>query len=252
MEGLTKKTATGFLPVALNYKQALLEQGIPEEKIRVVPCTVPLDTFRFSSEARAKIRTRLNLAPDTLVGIYAGKFGGIYYETEAFEIFRKGFEIWSERFFLIILTSNSQEYVQDHVTRAGIDSARVFTILAPHAEVPNYLSAADLAYNLVKPGPSKRFTSSIKNGEYWASGLPMLIPPDMGDDSDIITREGIGGAIFDLGRPGSLEEAYRSIDHYLRTHSRESPEIAGLAQKYRTPEFIRQGYDHFLLPYGRH
>jgi hypothetical protein len=250
MEGLTKKTAAGFLPVAMNYERALLDQGIAAEKIRVVPCTVPLETFRFSPEARAEVRARLQVPADAVVGVYAGKFGGIYYEAEAFDVFRKGFEFWPDRFFLILLTSNSQEYVQDHLKRAGLNPERVFTTLAPHAEVPSYLSAADFGYNLFKPNLSKRFTSPIKNGEYWASGLPILLPPNIGDDSDIIIREGLGGAIYDLSRQGSLEAAYRSVAHYLATHPREDPSIVRLAREYRSPEFIRRGYDHFLLPYA--
>ena len=61
-----------------------------------------------------------------------------------------------------------------------------------------WLSLADFAINPVKPVPTKRFCTSIKDGEYWACGLPVIIPSNISDDSLIIEDNNIGYVLKDL------------------------------------------------------
>lgn len=101
----------------------------------------------------------------------------------------------------------------------------------PHQEVPDYLSASDFAIATIKPAPCRLFCSAIKIGEYWASGLPVLVTPGVGDDSAITEAEG-GGAVFDLSQPGSLPDALSRIAAVLARPNYRAV-IHGLAVRHR-------------------
>ncbi|HEY4651975.1 MAG TPA: hypothetical protein VIG72_11210, partial [Pontibacter sp.] len=96
----------------------------------------------------------------------------------------------------------------------------------------------------IKPYPSARYCSPVKIGEYWASGLPVLLTEGVGDDSDIIKNEG-GGALFNLQEPESVKRAIWQIQAILQdpTHRQEIPK---LAIKYRSPDKIREAYEYFF------
>ena len=180
---------------------------------------------------------------EATIGIYVGKYGGLYYEAEAFHIYKHCFET-IPGFRLIILSPHPQEEILQHLGQSSIDIAKVYITSVPHTEVPAFLSAADFAFATYKPGPSKRFLSPIKIGEYWANGLPVLLTEGVGDDSDIIKQEG-GGATFNLREEGSVERALEKIQHILKDPAHRQ-EIPKLAQKYRSPERIREAYEYFF------
>ncbi len=210
-----KQLARGLMPVAENYRQQLLAEGVPAARLATVPCSVDAHRFGFDDVARQSLRHRLGFAaPGTTVGIYVGKFGGIYYDEEAFGVFRAAADHFGPAFRLIILTPDNESLVRGKLRAAGLRTEAVFVTKAAHAEVPDYLSAADFAFATIKPAPCRRFCSAIKIGEYWASGLPVLVPPGVGDDSAIAEAEG-GGAVFDLTVSGSLAAALGRIAEIL-------------------------------------
>jgi glycosyltransferase involved in cell wall biosynthesis len=241
MESKLKRQASWLLPVSENYHKHLLKEKVSPQ-LAVVPCTVDINKFSFNPEHRNSLRKEWNWK-DLTIGVYVGKFGGIYYEAEAFEQFRAAFSYFGSRFALIILTS--QEDVETLIRQylPDISSDRLRILSVPHDKVMNYLSAADFAFSTIKPAPSRRFCSPIKHGEYWASGLPIILEDGIGDDSDIIRIKG-GGVI--LERP-NYREAFDKIDAMIihgRTKNYE--DIRSLAIKYRSEELLRDAYNKIL------
>ena len=239
-----KQLALGLMPVAENYRQQLIKEGVPAGRIVTVPCSVNADAFAFEAAARARVRQHLGWPAAAVVGVYVGKFGSIYYDEEAFAVFRAAVDFFGDGFRLIILTPDALDEVQTKLVAAGLTAGQVFVTKAAHQEVPDYLSAADFAFATIKPAPCRLFCSAIKIGEYWASGLPVLLPEGIGDDSDIIRQEG-GGAIFNLDRPVSVPEALASVARQIAQPGYRQ-QVQHLAERHRSIKRCRSAYVHFF------
>lgn len=226
-----------LLPVTFNYQERLKREGVSEEKMMVMPCAVDADLFRFDQEMRTRMRRQLNIPPETTVGIYVGKFGGIYYKEEAFELFEKTARHFQD-FHLLILTP--QDDVAEELARIYLSGVKCTVLCVAHSEVPGYLSAADLAFATYKPGPSKEYLSPIKIGEYWAAGLPVLITSGVGDESLFLEPDG-GGAKFEMNSE-SIKLAVEKVEKLI---GKREP-IAGLAAKYRSFQTVKSTYETII------
>lgn len=244
-----KQQATFLMPVAENYRKQLMAEGVPAEKIAIIPCCVNLENFKYRAEYRSQIRTELQIASNDITGIYVGKFGGIYYYKEAFQLFKEAFNYWPDRFRLIILTPQNEKEIRDEIELAGINNEKVFIKKAPHADIPKYLSAADFAYSLARSSNSKQYLSPIKDGEYWANGLPIMIGDKIGDDSDIInnTPQQGTGVVFSIdGNP--IRNYYQKMDSIISGRTREQAynDLQKIAAQYRNFSIAQKVYEQLF------
>jgi len=243
-EGKEKKFAKGLMPVAENYRRQLQREGLDVNTIITVPCPVNLTDFIPNAIAGQATRQRLGFAADSTVGIYVGKFGDIYYDAEAFDLFKAAADFFGIAFRLIILTPNPISEVHAKLQRVGLLPEQFFVVRAQHHEVPAYLSAADFAFAPIKPADCRQYCSPVKVGEYWASGLPVILTEGVGDDSNIIKAEG-GGAIFNLLRPESVPQALQAIAQQIgRPGYRE--QVRHLAKRHRSIDLSRKAYKFFF------
>lgn len=219
--------ATGIITVSRHYKDKLkLDRSA---SIETFPCAVNVGQFEFDMGLRKAIRSKLGFE-NKLVGIYVGKFGDIYYDQTAFFIFKRAYDLLGEEFRLIVLSPVEKSIVLHALKKENFPIEKVFVDKVPHQEVPAYLSAADFAFSMVRPAPVRLYCSPIKDGEYWANGLPILSPEGVGEDSEIIVSEN-AGAVFreDLG---DLDEAILKIK-MLSAGDRKG-HIRSVAAKYRS------------------
>ncbi len=244
MEWAQTRRAAGIMPVSFAYTSYLEAHGVPPSRLRTVPCGVDFDRFRFDSHARTQFRRRLGLDDGALVGIYVGKFGGLYLDHEAFEAFAAARRHLGDRFRLIILTQQDPAWVWERLRRHGAETCAVFVGGVSHDDVPGVLSGSDFGFVLIRGLPSQRFVSSVKVGEYWANGLPVVLADGAGDDHDIVENER-AGAVFHPGR-NDLELALGRVVGLVE-HPDSRSRIAGLAKRYRSWDRVRDAYSYFFF-----
>ncbi len=126
------------------------------------------------------------------VCVYAGKFGGIYLKEEVFDFFKAAYEFWNGNFSVLLLSHHTEQEIQHLCQLSGLDRQCVKLLHVNHKDVAAYLKLAHFAISPVKPIPSKLYCSPIKNGEYWAMGLPVVITDNISVDSQLIRENHIG------------------------------------------------------------
>jgi hypothetical protein len=248
LERLQKETASFLLPVSSHYTQRLIQEGVNQSRIMTLPCCISVDEFAFNEASRSQKRNELKIRGTDIVGIYAGKYGDIYYTDEAYDLYKEAFNFFQEKFRLILLTGENQESLRQELSKRDIPLDRVWIGKIAHAEVPLFLSAADFAFSTVRPSPSRIYCSPIKNGEYWANGLPILLEPGIGEDSDIVTKEG-GGVILHRAEP---QKGFQSLlDNYIsKGRQAVAQEIEPVGRRHRGMDLIQQGYAAMLMKLG--
>jgi len=240
-ENQIKKTASMIVTVSSNYALKLQQEGVPKNRLSVVPCCVNQERFSYNEHHRTTIRHQLGIQEEMIAGVYLGKFGGIYYDQEAFNVFKQAFDFWGDKFFLILLSPDYKELLTAKLHQHNIPLHKVFIRKASHSEVPMYLSAADFAFAFYRPNKSALYLSPVKFGEYWANGLPILTPDGIGDDSAIIKKEKIGGIVFELS---NLKPSFEELRKKLATTNRleQYNTIKQLALTYRNFDILHQVY----------
>jgi len=146
-----------------------------------------------------------------VVAVYAGKFGGIYLRSEVFTFLAACHRHWGDDLRVLLLSDHPEGEITAWRTAAGLPAASVVKRFVPHAEVPRYMGLGDFGLCPVLPTPSKQFCTPIKNGEYWALGLPVVITPRISDDSERIVKHRAGVVWDHSGPPEPAVEALAAL-----------------------------------------
>ncbi|MDT5269287.1 MAG: hypothetical protein QOH49_1473 [Acidobacteriota bacterium] len=220
LEGLQSRRAHAAIATTQGVQEYAREKyGAEFERFYVKPATVDLNVFSPERARDPELARHLGLE-DKLVCVYAGKVGGIYLEREMFDFFKAAAEHWGERFRVLMLTDAPPERVKELATASGLGPEVVTSKFVEFRDVPRHMALGDFAINPVRPVPTKRYCTSVKDGEYWAMGLPVVIPPGIGDDSRIIHENRIGAVVAEF-TPEAYARAVREIDALLSETPRE-------------------------------
>lgn len=213
------------------------------------PAGVNLSLFKPSNTIDTKLRESLGLKGK--VCVYAGKFGGIYLDREVFRFFASCYNYWKGDFSVLLLSDALEETIKEFAKSEGFPFEALVLKQVDHSEVADYLALADFAINPVKPVPSKKYCTSIKDGEYWAMGLPVVIPPGISNDSDLI-ESNKAGVIWKGFEKSDCDKTAAEIAEYLALESYEErmPRIRNLAAAERDFELYARHYSKLYSPNG--
>lgn len=174
----------------------------------VIPCCVDLQVFPGRPNARQRVRAMLGIGAGPLC-LYAGKTGGPYLIDEMAQFFGHMCMLAPEA-HLLILTLDDPVLFEEVLRRRGITAG--YTILGvSRAEIPDFLSAADLGFSFVQPVASSIARSPVKNAEYLACGLPVVSTTGIGDYSEFIRQHRVGIVIPELSAHGFREGAAEAL-----------------------------------------
>ena len=113
-------------------------------------------------------------------------------EEEIFDFFGTCLKCGSKGYFFFVFTNEDPASVSALTRKYDIPPVKIKIQFLEKNEVPRYLSASDWGFCGIRPIPSRRYSSPIKNGEYWANGLPVIIPKGISDDYLLVEKEKLG------------------------------------------------------------
>ncbi len=245
-ESKQKQTATLLATVSKKYKALLLREGIDSERVHVLPCSTDTAQFYYSTAIKDTYREILEIPNQAIVGVYAGKFGGLYFEAEAFKLFKGAFDFFGSSFYLFILTSIDKEHLKRHAKLAGLPLDRVKSMYAPFQEMNNWLNVANFGFAPYKETAVSAYLSPVKIGEYWSCGLPVMVTKGVGDEADFLEPEGVGVQIGkDAILSNEMKREFEKIEQLIKDQNTKY-RCLKVVKKYRGDEVAKEVYSLLL------
>ena len=180
--------------ILLANSKELQESGA---RVRVIPCCVEMERFGSALDGAA-VRKQLGIA-DGPVLAYVGSLGTWYMGQEMVRLFKELLRIRPQATFLVM--TQSPEIAEELFEREGISRDRYVALTVKPGEIPNFLSAADLAVAFIKPCYSKISSSPTKIGEYLAAGLPFITNRGIGDLDELLEGNAVGALVDSFDEP---------------------------------------------------
>jgi glycosyltransferase involved in cell wall biosynthesis len=178
--------ATAIIAVSEDLKQKVAALGVPEHRITVLPAGIPESLFFPRGEKRA-LRRQLQLPENDILFLYVGNFVRV----KGLEFLLKAFARVHTRLpqatLLMVGDGEAEAALKQLANTIGIDQHIIWAGRKLHAEIPFWMSAADL---LVLPSLSEGYGLVLV--EALACGTPViasrvggipeiLISPDFGE-----------------------------------------------------------------------
>jgi hypothetical protein len=184
-----------------------------------IPTVANDNKFIFNQQDRIEIRKQLNISEDAWVLYYPGKFGDLYYR-EAFAWMYKWLIEEESRLHLLIVTPHTDAEVKALFDIAGVLTQDYTIVHCDYNDIHKYASASDFAIISVPPGPSKKFISNIKVGEYLCAGLPFLITRGVSEDYLYAEQKNVGVVVDDFVET-EIKKAWPQIKAYLTMNAEQ-------------------------------
>lgn len=176
------------------------EYGNAKGRQITLPCLVDLERFP-QPESREALRQQLGMDGHFVV-CYVGTAAHWQCSAETVEIFRNIQAKRPESFFWVF-TPDKQRFEE---LLAGLPPECWSVEFRPHDELAGLLPAADVACLIRRRELLNRVSSPLKFPEYMACGLPVLIGPEVGQYSEMVSQQGLG-VIVDPGHPERWDDA---------------------------------------------
>lgn len=183
-------------PEMIDY--ASKKWGLTPHRVTYRPACVDLHDFNPQRFDKAVLRQRHGLHEDALICVCASQLGGMYYRDETLVFFATCRQHFGSRFRVRLITTTSEEDIRERSRALGLDLPYVEILRCAPSEVPEQLALADFALNPQQAVPSKKYGTPVKNGEYWAMGLPIVMMKDTSQDSTFALNYSTGVVLDDL------------------------------------------------------
>lgn len=201
--------ADGIVCVTDAGKRQLINKwGVPEEKIAVFPNAVHVDRFRPDPEARTQIRASLGLNDEPVI-MFVGNFYHWHDVPTLLRAFALALKICPQARLVLVGDGERKAEMMEQASTLGLSNAVKFTGIVPHADVPRFIAAADIAVVPYPPMEHEMWLSPLKLFEYMSSGKA-VVASAVGQTEDVI-RDGRNGLLVPPGDAEALVAAIRRL-----------------------------------------
>jgi len=193
LERFIYRASTAVTVVTEGKRERLLEKGVPEEKLAVIPNGVELGRFQEDTPVDEILRSA-GVERDRFLVLYAGIFGpsqGLDVLFDAAIALRdKDPELAAKVQFVLVGAGVEKERLEQRRRQEGLEEAIVFVPEQPKAHIPSLLRAAD-AIAVTLRARKDTHTVPSKIYESIASGRPVLVSAN-GAPGEILEESGGG------------------------------------------------------------
>lgn len=201
LETYVFKQAQAVTCICEGLRQDIIQRGIAENKITVIPNAVNIEKFTFGQEAKPQLKQELDLQDKTVLG-----FIGSFYAYEGIPLILDALpEILKQQpnVRLLLVGGGPQEkIIKDKVKQLQLESFVIFTGRVPHDQVQDYYNLVDI---FVYPRLAMRLTelvTPLKPLEAMAQGR-LVIASDVGGHKELI-KDQKNGVLFKANDADSL------------------------------------------------
>ena len=194
------------LTVSDDIGQLLLGEGVPDERVRVIPNGI---SGRFRPASRDEARVQLGLPPTGYIVLYVG----LLVPVKGVDVLLQSFTDARRPEWMCVVVGDGplRADLETVAAEAGVGDSFRFVGRQPSGEMPTWLNAADV---LVLPSHSEGRPNVVMEAQ--ACGLP-VIATRVGGTPELIT-DGVTGILIEPGDVDGLAGALRrmALDPELR------------------------------------
>lgn len=199
-----------FLVIGSRNREYYRSFGVPDEKLFWAPYAVDNEWFALPhterAAARDRIRSRLGVAPDTILFASSAKLIARKRPLDLVDAVAALRDRGVDAHALFIGDGEERPAIERRATGHGILSAVTIAGFVNQRELPSWYAAAD---TLVLPSDSRETWGLVVN-EAMAAGLPVVVSDAAGCSPDLV-REGENGFTYVCGDVAALTERLASI-----------------------------------------
>jgi glycosyltransferase involved in cell wall biosynthesis len=189
------RRATAIIAVSNQLKAHLARTWqIPAEKIIVLPNGADVNKFHpDASQKEARLRLGLNDAP---TAVFVGGFYPWHAPLHLIEAFAQTSQSLPEAQLCLVGNGPMRAQTEARARELGLDGV-IFAGAVSHEQIPDWLTAADIALAPYAPLERELWFSPLKLFEYMAAGKA-IVASDMGQVAEVI-QDGHNGILIPVG-----------------------------------------------------
>lgn len=229
LERFAYRHAAAIWALTDGLRQALVQRGVPAERVFVIPNGV--DTARFRPQSKLAARQELGWGEQFIV-LFAGTLGlaqGLETVLEAAEHLRASPDIQ------IILAGEgaTKAGLQAEAERRGLKNI-TFLSSQPHERIPVLIAGADVCLASLRKLPLFEATLPVKMYEAMACGRAIILAAE-GDSCRLAGQEARAALCVEPEHPEALAQAIL----YLRDHPEAAQQLGERGRAYIEAHFDR-------------
>lgn len=188
IEDRTYRSADRIIVISESMKRNIVEKGVPEEKIAVVPNWIDVEAVKPVAREDNRLFEELGAARERFTVVYAGNFGATQ---GADVVLRAAKLLQAEKDVQFVILGGGAEFPQAKVDAQGLPNVIIGDLL-PQERVAEVYSLGDVALITCRPGVGSSGMPS-KTWSIMACDTPIVASFDEDSElAEILQRSGAG------------------------------------------------------------
>jgi glycosyltransferase involved in cell wall biosynthesis len=200
-----------------------LSENAERSNLVVIPNNVDIDRFSVTEQSSSAIRRRLGFSDDQFIFCYLGSLGeSLWNDPHVYANFIKSLRNLNIPHSFLFITP-SLKILEKVFHEHNILSSEYVAVASSFADVPSYLTCADVGLNLMFKRDARL---SVKTVEYFASGLSVIANIKAEGVAKLIETQNLGVVIDELRIDDAALESIRQIHCKLAEYRARALEYA--------------------------